>query len=100
MKRLIKKHPLAVRWFHWINFPVITLMIWSGFMIYWANGVYRIGFGSTTLLKFFPQNFYELFNLPHRLAEGMAYHFVFMWLFFINGLLYVLYVAFSGEWRY
>jgi thiosulfate reductase cytochrome b subunit len=23
-----------------------------------------------------------------------------MWLFFINGLLYVLYTAFSGEWRY
>jgi thiosulfate reductase cytochrome b subunit len=30
----------------------------------------------------------------------MAYHFVFMWLFFINGLLYVLYTAISGEWRY
>src|SRR5215471_12504310 len=30
----------------------------------------------------------------------MAYHFVFMWLFFLNGLLYVLYTIFSGEWKY
>jgi len=99
MKRIAKKHPLAIRWFHWINFPVLAMMIWSGLMIYWANGVYKVGFGSTTLLKFFPKGFYEAFNLNQRLGEGMSYHFVFMWLFFINGLLYVLYTAFSGEWR-
>ena len=29
----------------------------------------------------------------------MAYHFVFMWLFFLNGIAYVLYTAISGEWR-
>ena len=100
MKRLVKKHPLAIRWFHWINFPVLALMIWSGFLIYWANDVYRIGFADTTLLKFFPQSFYEALNINGRMAEGMSYHFVFMWLFFINGLLYVLYTIFSGEWRY
>jgi len=99
MKRIVKKHPLAIRWFHWINFPVLALMIWSGAMIYWANGVYKIGFGSTTLLNFFPKGFYEALHLNQRLGEGMSYHFVFMWLFFINGLAYVLYTAISGEWR-
>ena len=49
MKRLEKKHPLAIRWFHWINFPVLSLMIWSGLLIYWANDVYRVGWGDTTL---------------------------------------------------
>lgn len=100
MKRLEKKHPLAIRWFHWINFPVLTVMIWSGLLIYWANDVYRIGFGSVTLIKFFPDWFYQRFSIGSRLAEGMAWHFFFMWLFGINGLLYVLYTAFSGEWRY
>jgi thiosulfate reductase cytochrome b subunit len=100
MKNISKKHPLAIRWFHWINFPVLTIMIWSGFLIYWANGVYRIGFGDTTLLKFFPQRFYDVLNIPQRLGEGMAYHFVFMWLFFLNGILYVLFTLFSGEWKY
>src|SRR5258705_5450165 len=100
LKTIVKKHPLAVRWFHWINFPVLGVMIWSGLLIYWANDVYKIGFGDKTILKFFPQNFYSAFHIPFRLAEGMAYHFVFMWLFFLNGILYVLYTIFSGEWKY
>jgi thiosulfate reductase cytochrome b subunit len=29
----------------------------------------------------------------------MALHFFFMWLFAVNGLLYVLYTLISGEWR-
>jgi hypothetical protein len=24
-KQLEKKHPLAIRWLHWINFPLLTL---------------------------------------------------------------------------
>ena len=99
MKKIVKKHPLAIRWFHWLNFPLLAIMIWSGLLIYWANDVYKIGFGSTTLLKFFPNSFYEALNIPFRLSEGMAYHFVFMWLFFLNGIAYVLYTAISGEWR-
>ena len=99
MKKIVKKHPLAIRWFHWVNFPVLAIMIWSGLLIYWANDVYRIGFGSTTLLKFFPESFNKALNLPFRLAEGMAYHFIFMWLFFLNGFAYVLYTIISGEWR-
>jgi len=99
MKKIVKKHPLAIRWFHWVNFPVLGIMIWSGLLIYWANDVYKIGFGSTTLLKFFPNSFYEALNIPFRLAEGMAYHFLFMWLFFLNGMAYVLYTVISGEWR-
>jgi thiosulfate reductase cytochrome b subunit len=75
-------------------------MIWSGLLIYWANDVYKIGFGDRTILKFFPQSVYQALNIGFRLAEGMAYHFFFMWLFFLNGLIYVLYTIFSGEWRY
>ena len=98
-KKIVKKHPLAIRWFHWINFPILGIMIWSGLLIYWANDVYKIGFGDTTLLKFFPDSFYKALNVPFRLAEGMDYHFLFMWLFFFNGIAYVLYTVISGEWR-
>jgi thiosulfate reductase cytochrome b subunit len=99
MKKVIKKHPLAIRWFHWINFPVIAVMIWSGMLIYWANDVYKLGWGNKTVLKFFPDSFYKALHIPFRLAEGMSLHFVFMWLFAINGFIYVLYLIFSGEWR-
>jgi thiosulfate reductase cytochrome b subunit len=100
MKKILNKHPLAIRWFHWINFPVIAAMVWSGLLIYWANDIYKIKIGGKELIKFFPDSFYNALHIPFRLAEGMAYHFVFMWLFFINGLLYVLYTIISGEWRY
>jgi thiosulfate reductase cytochrome b subunit len=100
MKKIVTKHPLAIRWFHWINFPVLAVMIWSGLLIYWANGVYSLRIGGKELVKFFPKSFYEALHVPFHLAEGMSYHFVFMWLFFINGLLYVLYTGLSGEWRY
>ena len=100
MRKAIKKHPLAIRWFHWINFPILAVMVWSGMLIYWANDVYRIGWGDKTILRFFPDGFYKALNIPFRLAEGMSFHFVFMWLFAINGFIYVLYLLFSGEWIY
>lgn len=99
MKKIKKKHPLAIRWFHWFNFPILFLMIWSGSLIYWANDVYGIGFGNWRI-GFFPVWFYEFFEIPQRLAEGMSLHFFFMWFFTINGVLYVGYTIFSGEWRY
>lgn len=99
-KKIIKKHPLAIRWFHWINFPVLGVMIWSGMLIYWANDVYRLGWGNTTLLKFFPDSFNQVLNIPFRLAEGMNLHFVFMWLFAFNGFIYVLYLLFSKEYKF
>jgi thiosulfate reductase cytochrome b subunit len=100
MKTIVHKHPLAIRWFHWINFPILALMIWSGILIYWANSVYKISIGNKVLFKFFPDSFYKSLGLHHRLAEGMNWHFALMWLFAINGLFYVLFTFFSGQWRF
>jgi thiosulfate reductase cytochrome b subunit len=100
MKRLEPKHPRAIRWFHWINVPLLFLMIWSGLLIYWANDVYRVGAGGWTLFHFFPDGFYRALGVERRLAEGMAYHFFFMWFFALNGILYVGYTVLSGEWRH
>lgn len=99
MKAIKEKHPLAIRWAHWINFPVLLIMIWSGMLIYWANDEYAIKIGGHNLFHFFPDGFYKFFDIPSRLAEGMAFHFFFMWFFFINGFLYVVYTVISGEWR-
>ncbi|HZY83825.1 MAG TPA: cytochrome b/b6 domain-containing protein [Gemmataceae bacterium] len=100
MLRLEKKHPRAIRWMHWVNVPVLTVMIWSGLLIYWANDIYRVGWGEQTLFHFFPDGFYRALGVEHRLAEGMAWHFAFMWLFAVNGVCYVLYTFLSGEWRH
>jgi len=89
------KHPLAIRWFHWINFPLLMVMIWSGALIYWANPVYHFG-----PILLFNDKLFEVLGLAYGLAKGMAWHFLFMWLFVANGLLYVLYTAVSGQWRH
>ncbi len=94
--RIEVKHLLAIRWFHWLNFPILFTMIWSGILIYWANDVYSL-FGFPLAL---PDSGYKAFSWDHRLAEGMGWHFLFMWFFTINGILYVLFTAISGEWRY
>ena len=98
-KQLEKKHPLAIRWLHWISFPLLAMMIWSGMLIYWANDVYGIRIFGYELFKFFPAWFNETLGIPQRLAEGISLHFFFMWLFAINGIVYVAYTIVSGEWR-
>ena len=100
MIKIIEKHPLVIRWTHWVNFPVLTIMIWSGLQIYWAYDVYSVGFGDKTFYKFFPNSFYQALHLNRHLAYGMAFHFFFMWLFFFNGAFYLLYTIISGEWKY
>jgi thiosulfate reductase cytochrome b subunit len=91
MSQLAKKHPLAIRWFHWVNFPLLAVMIWSGTLIYWAWPAYApVKLEQTT---------WRALHVNNRLAEGMALHFFFMWLFGVNGVLYVLYTLISGEWR-
>jgi len=108
--RLEMKHPLAIRWMHWINFPVLFTMIWSGLLIYWNDSdnayrypheVYRVGVGPVTLLRMFPAWFYtnRFWDMRYHVTEGLGYHFFFMWLFAINGLAYVAYLAVSGNWR-
>jgi thiosulfate reductase cytochrome b subunit len=102
------KHSLAIRWMHWINFPLLALMIYSGLLIYWADSqheglnahrVYRVGLGSWTLFRLFPPWFYNTLDLKFQLARGLGYHFFFMWFFALNGVAYVLYTLLSGEWR-
>jgi thiosulfate reductase cytochrome b subunit len=106
--RLDKKHPLAIRWMHWVNFPVLFTMIWSGILIYWndsdnayrhPHAVYRVGIGRFTLLRLFPEWFYRRLDVPYHVTRGLGYHFFFMWIFAVNGIAYVLYLAISGEWR-
>jgi thiosulfate reductase cytochrome b subunit len=107
--RLERKHPLTIRWMHWVNFPVLFTMIWSGMLIYWndsdnayqhPHAIYRVGLGPVTLVRFFPDWFWKALNVPYHVTQGLGYHFFFMWIFAINGFLYVLFTILSGEWRF
>lgn len=97
--QLVEKHRFATRWCHWVNFPVLSAMIFSGMLIYWANDAYDIRIGSLTLFHFFPPKFFDAMGFNSQLARGMALHFALAWLFALNGLAYVFYTIVSGEWR-
>jgi thiosulfate reductase cytochrome b subunit len=106
---LERKHPLAIRWMHWINFPVLFTMIWSGLLIYWNDSdnayqhphrVYRIGIGPITLFRFFPEWLYKWLDVPYHVTQGLGYHFFFMWIFALNGIAYVTFLLWSKEWKF
>ncbi len=84
---------------HWINFPLLTIMMWSGLRIYWAEDIYAFGILDWEWFKFFPDWFNEKLGLERKLARGLAFHFSFAWLFAINGIAFGIYTLVTGEWR-
>jgi len=88
--RVDRKHALWVRWTHWVNFPLLALMVWSGIQIYWAHRVYT---------PFVPDSIYKTLGIEYHLADGMALHFSVMWLFVINGIIFTTFLLLSGHWR-
>ncbi len=100
-RRAVLLHPRPGRWMHWINFPLLTIMIWSGLRIYWADvrDPYGVGLFGWHWFDLFPDAVNEKLGLERRLARGMAFHFTFAWLFTLNGLAYGFYLWRSGQWR-
>jgi thiosulfate reductase cytochrome b subunit len=96
----VESHPRAIRWMHWINFPVLAVMMYSGLRIYWAYDEFALGIGSFEVFHFFPDVFNTALGLERMLARGIAFHLTFGWFFALNGLAYVIYLAASGEWRH
>jgi thiosulfate reductase cytochrome b subunit len=99
LMKIKPKHPRLIRYTHWINGPVLLIMVWSGLLIYWAQDPYVLRLFGKEIFSFFPEWFYKHLDLEFGLATGMAYHFFFMWFFLINGLIYFSYTVISGEWR-
>jgi thiosulfate reductase cytochrome b subunit len=84
-----EKHPRLLRITHWLNVIFLSLMVWSGILIYWADQAF---------LKI-PDELIEVFGINHRLAEGMGWHFFIMWPFCLNAFIYLIYLALKGAWK-
>ena len=79
-------HPLVVRITHWVNVLAVLIMLASGLQIYNAAPLFAFEFPAGL-------------TLGGWLAGALQWHFAGMWLFAINGLVYVLYGIFSGHFR-
>lgn len=95
-----RRLPLAIRWFNWINFPVLFTKLWGALLIFWANDLYRMGFGDMAAHEWLPATIYDAYSMSARAAQMFDWQAILMWGFVANALLYLLYMLLSGEWRF
>jgi len=96
---LRRPQPWPVRLTHWLNVPLLLIMVGSGLQILVA---YPYQGPRGEIWEWFPFQGVvppEWMRLGSWLAGARHVHFAFMWLFAANGLVYLAYLALSGEWR-
>jgi Ni/Fe-hydrogenase b-type cytochrome subunit len=72
------QHPLLIRVTHWINFIALGIMVTSGWRIYNASRLFAF--------RFPPE-----ITLGGWLGGARQWHFFAMWLFALNGIIYIIY---------
>ncbi|MBI2754235.1 MAG: cytochrome b/b6 domain-containing protein [Betaproteobacteria bacterium] len=82
----VRVHPLVVRITHWVNVLAVLVLMTSGWRIYDASPLFDFRF---------PREI----TLGGWLAGAIQWHFAAMWLFALNGLVYVAYGIASGHFR-
>jgi Ni/Fe-hydrogenase b-type cytochrome subunit len=88
------EHPLPIRITHWVNAISLFVMVTSGLRIFRAFP----SFGAKI-----PEN--VLLDIPKSLTLGgwlggaLQWHFTFMWIFAVSGVVYVAYQVGSGHFR-
>jgi thiosulfate reductase cytochrome b subunit len=82
----VNVHPLLVRVTHWINAVAVLIMITSGWQIYNASPLFAFTFPSSL-------------TLGGWLAGALQWHFAALWLFVVNGAIYLAYGIVSGHFR-
>jgi len=83
---VVKVHPPIVRIAHWLNALAVLVMITSGWRIYNADPLFDFSFPDQV-------------SLGGWLAGALQWHFAAMWLFVLNGIVYVAYGVLSGHFR-
>lgn len=94
-----RRHHWIVRLAHWSAFVLIFGMIASGLQIYRAYPRFGARGGPYLANPFQDTDFPLWARLGGWLAGGINWHFALMWPLIAVGLLYIGYLAVSGEWR-
>ena len=96
------RHPAAVRITHWLNVAAVVVLLMSGLNILAAHPHLYWGLRST-----FADPWLNTPTVPdwllipqgRNLAEARNWHFLFAWIFVINGLVYLSYSLVAGRFR-
>jgi len=115
---VVIKHHALVRLSHWLNVPILFAMIVSGLSIYWASPVFihkpdpithsrdylaDIGIAIARHVpgaEVNPSWFYNHFGIGvYNLAGALRWHWLFVYLFLANGILYLLGLVLGRGYR-
>lgn len=96
------RHPPTVRITHWINVVAVVVLLMSGLNILAAHPHLYWGISST-----FADPWLSTPKVPdwllipqgRNLAEARNWHFLFAWIFVVNGLVYLVWALVSGRFR-
>ncbi|MBZ5616411.1 MAG: cytochrome b/b6 domain-containing protein [Acidobacteriia bacterium] len=92
--RAAYEHPLAIRITHWVNAISLFVMAASGLRIFRAFPSFGAKIPEKILLDI-PKSL----TLGGWLGGALQWHFTFMWIFAVSGLVYVAYQVGSGHYR-
>ena len=96
----VHRHHWIVRLTHWVNAAVLVAMMATGLQIYGAFPHFGMrGAPSLGPNPFDGHGVPAWMKAGGWLAGGLNLHFFLMWPLILNGLLYLLYLLFSGEIR-
>ncbi|HYK65100.1 MAG TPA: cytochrome b/b6 domain-containing protein, partial [Patescibacteria group bacterium] len=94
-----RAQPAPIRLAHWINIPLLVVMAGTGLQIFAA---YPSLGPRGALYSWYPfQNVAppSWIRLGGWLAGARHWHFAIAWFLIVNGLIYLVYMIASGEWR-
>jgi Ni/Fe-hydrogenase b-type cytochrome subunit len=92
--RAAYEHPLPIRITHWVNAISLFVMAASGLRIFRAFPSFGAKIPEKVLLDI-PKSL----TLGGWLGGALQWHFTFMWIFAVSGLVYVAYQVGSGHYR-
>ncbi len=91
----VYEHPWFVRFVHWTNAVTVSVMVLSGLQIFNAFPSFGSKVPERDLIEAIP----DAVALGGWLGGALQWHFTFMWIFVIGGLLYIAAQLVSGHIR-
>jgi len=91
--------PVAIRLAHWINIPLLVIMAGSGLQILAAYPTLGPRGGPYSWYPFQNQAPPSWLRFGGWLAGARHWHFAIAWFLILNGVIYLIYMVASGEWR-
>src|SRR6202162_717783 len=92
--RAAYEHPLPIRITHWVNAISLFVLVTSGLRIFRAFPSFGPKIPEKVLLDI-PTSL----TLGGWLVGALQWHFTFMWVFAVSGVVYVVYQIVSGHYR-